>query len=152
MPRKLKPSTPFGERMIQARGKLSRHALAELLDCPPNTLGNWERGRTFPDRDVLVRIRDVLGISLDWLLTGEGTMRLAESTPVDGAEIDQNTLIHVIAGVEHHIERRQLRLKPDEKAVLMTLLYRWARGAAKDIVIGAQMIDDLIHLIRRPMG
>lgn len=72
MGRTLKPSTPFAQRLILARGKKSRAEVALALGCPVETLGNYERGRTFPDLERLRRLRQVLGVSLDWLLTGEG--------------------------------------------------------------------------------
>ena len=71
MSRKLKPATPFAERLVQARGDRSRQEVAEALGCPVSTLANYEQGRTFPDQPMLAKMRDVLGVSLDWLLTGE---------------------------------------------------------------------------------
>lgn len=63
---------------------MSRAEIAQALGCPVETLGNYERGRTFPDRDMLGRMRAVLGVSLDWLLTGEGSMRVVASQPSAG--------------------------------------------------------------------
>lgn len=71
MGRQPKPTTPFAQRLVAARGAVSRAEIAAALGCPVETLGNYERGRTFPDREMLLRLRAVLGVSLDWLLSGE---------------------------------------------------------------------------------
>lgn len=83
MGRQPKPTTPFAQRLIAARGAVSRAEIAAALGCPVETLGNYERGRTFPDRDMLLRLRAVLGVSLDWLLSGEGDAGGAGAAAID---------------------------------------------------------------------
>lgn len=92
MGRPLKPSTPFAERLVCARGERSRAEIAAALGCPVETLGNYERGRTFPDLLMLGRMRRVLGISLDWLLTGEGGMSRG-GTPPPVVPLDEDFLV-----------------------------------------------------------
>lgn len=45
----------------------------ELAVAPPN-LSRWINGHVAPSYEVLVRIAAVSGVSLDWLLTGQGWM------------------------------------------------------------------------------
>ena len=71
----------MARRLIEARGAMSRAETAKALGCPLETLGNYERGRTFPDQAMLGRLKAVLGVSLDWLLTGEGGGQAAASAP-----------------------------------------------------------------------
>ncbi|MGE4281815.1 MAG: helix-turn-helix domain-containing protein [Magnetospirillum sp.] len=99
MGRTLKPSTPFAQRLIQARGKASRADIARALCCPLETLGNYERGRTFPDQEMLGRLKEVLGVSLDWLITGKGAMRGdgPESNDRDG--LDEGFFTQIVDGI-----------------------------------------------------
>ena len=68
MARKLKPRTPFAERLIAARDTMARKELAARLEAPLTTVAGWERGVSFPPPDMLVRISGLLGVSLDWLI------------------------------------------------------------------------------------
>lgn len=99
MGRSLKPSTPFAQRLIQARGGASRADVARALGCPLETLGNYERGRTFPDQDMLGRMKAVLGVSLDWLITGEGTMRSGCPSPTEAAALDERFFAQIVDGI-----------------------------------------------------
>ncbi len=45
--------------------------LAKRVDVPRRTLGNWLSGRT-PKPEALKRIADATGVSLEWLITGDG--------------------------------------------------------------------------------
>lgn len=62
----------LGERIREAAdevGGLKR--LAENIDVPRRTLGNWLSG-TQPKPEHLQRIADTTGVSLQWLISGEG--------------------------------------------------------------------------------
>ena len=59
----------FAERLKQlreARG-LSQARLAEMVEVTPRVYNRWERGSTIPRLDTLVRIADVLQVTLDEL-------------------------------------------------------------------------------------
>lgn len=53
-----------------ARG-LSQVTLAELAGVSPQYLGQLERGLRDPSLGVAVRVARALGVSVDWLATGE---------------------------------------------------------------------------------
>ena len=40
------------------------------------TVSNWERGHDVPKLTTLIRVSEVLGVNLHWLLTGQGSPRL----------------------------------------------------------------------------
>lgn len=48
--------------------------LCDAIDTPRATLGNW-RNRDSVPYSLCVSVAESKGISLDWLLTGEGAMR-----------------------------------------------------------------------------
>lgn len=65
----------FGKNLTElrkARG-LTQQALADLLEVQPRLLGRWERGQGKPQFDYLLKLADVLEVSLDQLLKGETT-------------------------------------------------------------------------------
>lgn len=70
MARKLKPRTPFAERLIAARGATTRADFAARLGLPLTTVAGWERGVSFPPPEALVRISEMFQVSLDWLIAG----------------------------------------------------------------------------------
>ena len=54
--------------------------LCEATGTPRPTLGNWRARQSVP-YSLCVSVADSKGISLDWLLTGEGPMRRGEISP-----------------------------------------------------------------------
>lgn len=68
-----------GERIRQLRGDLSQAEFASKIGVHKEMVGKYERGQNVPGGDVLTRMREVFGVSLDWLLTGQGQMRREES-------------------------------------------------------------------------
>jgi len=64
----------FGDRVTgarEARG-MTRKQLAERLGVRVKTLEAWEEDRADPRANKLQMLAGVLGVSLMWLLTGEG--------------------------------------------------------------------------------
>ena len=70
----MKPST-LGERLKSARENLghSQKEMASLLKIHPQSLYIYERGTSVPGGKLLELVAQI-GISIDWLLTGEGEM------------------------------------------------------------------------------
>jgi len=64
--------------VIDDRGMSIREA-SEAVGIPYRTLQNYLLGEREPNAKAMAAIRTHLGISLDWLLTGEGSMCLGEA-------------------------------------------------------------------------
>lgn len=62
----------FGERLAQAidRADVSQAQLASALGRPRARVTDWIKGRRAPAARDLAGMSAVLGVSLDWLLTG----------------------------------------------------------------------------------
>lgn len=63
----------FGKNLVElrkARG-LTQQALADLLDIQPRLLGRWERDQGKPQFDYILKLADVLEVSLDRLLRSD---------------------------------------------------------------------------------
>ncbi len=64
----------FGDRMTAAReaAGLSQQALARQLGVRVATIRNWETDRSEPRANRLQMLAGALGVSMVWLITGEG--------------------------------------------------------------------------------
>ena len=74
------------KRLRQARGELSRRALAELMDFSPETILKYESGGIPKGIQFLEALTKARGTSPTWLLLGKGPERLADAlkpTPLD---------------------------------------------------------------------
>jgi transcriptional regulator with XRE-family HTH domain len=67
-------STELGSRIAAARGTkgLNQTDLAHALGVASQAVWRWEQGRVTPTAARLVAIADATGVTLDWLLRGEG--------------------------------------------------------------------------------
>lgn len=63
----------IGRRIAEARKKLrlSQHGLALKLGVTANAVTQWETGRTVPDTAKFQQVAECLGVSPEWLLTGD---------------------------------------------------------------------------------
>jgi transcriptional regulator with XRE-family HTH domain len=61
---------PLGERIRQLRkeAQLSQAELAEMIAVDPGRVSRYEAGRITPSADALVRLAEVLNVSIDHLL------------------------------------------------------------------------------------
>ena len=70
----------IGERILAIRKEkgLSQVELAKLLLVSRQTISQWETGQTVPSVDNIYRLRDILGISFDDLMTAEVREEVAD--------------------------------------------------------------------------
>ena len=69
----------FGERLkfyIDIITGLSRNKIAEMLDTSKQNISNYVNDLSLPNKEVMVKLRDVLGVSIDWLYSGDGNIFL----------------------------------------------------------------------------
>jgi len=64
----------FGDRLAAARegARLNQKDLAQRVGIKTSTLRNWEEDLSEPRANRLSTLAGILGVSLSWLLTGEG--------------------------------------------------------------------------------
>jgi transcriptional regulator with XRE-family HTH domain len=67
----------FAERLKQLRSarKITQTRLAQLLDVSPRVYNRWENGVATPHFDTIVKIADILNVSLDELAARKDTDR-----------------------------------------------------------------------------
>ena len=67
------PTNSIGTRVRECRIKLhlSQHDLARVAGMQQQQISFIEKGQRLPSAPVIVRLSDALGVSTDYLLTGE---------------------------------------------------------------------------------
>ncbi len=67
-------ASTFGDRLARAReyAEMDQTALARRLGVKLATIRNWEADRSEPRSNRLQMLSGLLGVSIIWLMTGEG--------------------------------------------------------------------------------
>lgn len=67
----------FGKHLKQVRTqkKMSQQTLADLLFVTRQTISHWENRKNYPDFNLLIRLSDILDLSLDDLLREDEKMK-----------------------------------------------------------------------------
>jgi len=73
------------ERMKQAAGLKNNSGIARAIGVSPQALSNYKKKGEIPS-DLVVKFAMTLGLSVNWLITGEGGMTRA-SKAVDPAPV-----------------------------------------------------------------
>lgn len=60
----------FGKNLkaLRTNAKLTQQDLATKLKVAPSTIGMYESGKRMPDADILNKIANIFGVSIDYLL------------------------------------------------------------------------------------
>ena len=69
---------------FRVENNLTQKKLAEMLHLTANNVCEWEKGRSYPSYDVLIKIADMMKVSTDYLLGREDDF--GNITVVGGAE------------------------------------------------------------------
>lgn len=112
----------IGKRIAHIRGALSRETLAKHLQSAKNTIANYERGERIPKADFLARLY-FMGWNLNWVVTGEGPARLADTKPQQAGDWNPNLLRQVIEAVEAALDLADREMDAPDKAELILSIY-----------------------------
>ena len=90
----IKPTPAIDKEQIGGRVKevrerlgLSQRNFADLIGFHKNQVGNVELGKSIPSEEFLISIAKKFNISISWLKTGEGEMKIT-GDPVDARLIE----------------------------------------------------------------
>ena len=100
---------------LRREAGLSQSELAKLLQVSPSTVGMYEQGRREPSAEMLLTLSRVLGVSVDYLLSGS----------VSDQETQQlnRMLLNRITSADRRLENRQDRpFSREELAVLLAAM------------------------------
>ena len=112
---------------LEAKG-LSIKEAAEACEIPYRSFQNDTLGLREPNAEALGTISSRLGISVDWLLTGDGQMLRGASVkvPHDGAENPREQALLALWRELDEGEQREIQLAAEEKKRLKILEQRLA--------------------------
>lgn len=131
-------------RRLRKRAGLSQDALAEKLSVARQTVSSWERGNSYPDLDMLVRISDALATDPNELLYPNQKRRSGGvSRLVDDDFFGKLTVVIWIVGFLLGLSARQSRLCVGAEPHLVA--FRVFRRAA---MLGSRIFDR--HGVSRP--
>jgi transcriptional regulator with XRE-family HTH domain len=103
----------------------TRRAAAEASGKSTDMLSGYESGRNEPTFGALARLAAGVGVSLDWLASGEGAMMAAERgggrAAPDGT-FDAGLVHDVVIELELFLINTGRRLTPEKKARVVALL------------------------------
>ena len=111
--------------VIDDKGMSIKEA-SEVVGIPYRTLQNYLLGEREPNARAMAAIRTHLGISLDWLLTGEGSMFLGVSTerPETQTANQQEKAILELFRSLGEAGKREIQSAAEEKKRLMDVEQR----------------------------
>jgi transcriptional regulator with XRE-family HTH domain len=101
----------------------SRTALAELTGISSRTLENYSHGRNDPKAAACVAIARATDVSIEWLLTGQGSP-VNEPAP-DDADADRKIIFNIAYFLAS--KSRAVKADPDEFADLFLSLFDYCR-------------------------
>ncbi|WP_313211487.1 helix-turn-helix domain-containing protein [Stutzerimonas nitrititolerans] len=101
---------------------------AERCDISYSSLQNWAGGHRDPRPDALISLGSQLGISIDWLLTGEGPMLRGESAQAvaatgEPANPREQAILELYRALDEDAQR-EIQSAAEEKKRLKTLEQR----------------------------
>lgn len=85
----------FRSRLLKLFDNLSMADIARRLKIPHATVRNYFGGR-LPATEVLIKIADETGVSINWLLLGRGEMYAVDTPPVDLGKIFEDKIEELI--------------------------------------------------------
>ena len=92
--------------------------MAEILQVPNNTYNQWENEKRQPDHDMLVRIAEYFGVTVDYLLGREEEVQKGKSPSNDGLLADEQAVLSIyrMTPPEKRLDfiRQLIALVPDE--------------------------------------
>jgi transcriptional regulator with XRE-family HTH domain len=80
----------LGTRIRFLRGKISQDVFSATIGISKGSLGGYERDENLPNTNVVLKICQQTGISVEWLLTGRGN-GTAAAPPMDEASAADGT-------------------------------------------------------------
>ena len=92
-------SQTVGQRISKLRKEknLTQEELAELLSVSGQAVSKWEQDRSYPDILLLPTLANILGVTVDELLTGETPVAVETETTVNEEYADRIMKVQVVS-------------------------------------------------------
>ncbi len=80
----------LGNRLKKLRGKKTQEEVASRVDVSRARYSHYENGRSQPDNEILIKLSNYFGVSVDYLLGGSNTIQQNDTQEYDPlAEINK---------------------------------------------------------------
>ncbi len=134
------PTTELAKRLREIRhtlGFTERKQFAKHFEIPETTMRNYETGLQEPPASIMRIYKDRCGISLDWLVTGEGEM-FSDMAKAKAAGFKAPTipagLMKKLGRIAYTTYRdAKIKLPPEDIAELAAELYKKLQELVQDI-------------------
>ena len=112
----------FGDRLAAARDAagLDQKQMAERLGVKLGTYRNWEDDASEPRANRLTMLAGMLGVSMRWLMTGEGEGPDLEAEGEVSSDV--NSILAEMRDLRVQMQKSSVRLGQLEKKLRKTLL------------------------------
>ncbi len=77
----------LGERLKKLRGKKTQQEVADHIEISRARYSHYENGRSEPDTDILRKLSNYYGVSVDYLLTGINQLNMFEDKDLDSPKL-----------------------------------------------------------------
>ncbi len=124
---------------IMFKKGLSQKELSQYTKIPTSTISTWKKRNTAPDADYIPLIAEFLGVSIEYLFTGEENSaynnHLGNDNIVTNSAIGYNATVETTERKDENIEEFQKiieNLTPREKNKLMSMVYDFEENCKKE--------------------
>jgi len=100
---------------LRREAGMSQSQLAQLLQVSPSTVGMYEQGRREPSAQMLLTISRVLGVSVDYLLSGTVSDQ-------DSRKVNDMLLSRILSADRRLEDRKDRPFSREELAVLLAAM------------------------------
>jgi transcriptional regulator with XRE-family HTH domain len=159
MPERASQEKGLARRLRELRGGSTQREFATRVDITQPQLARYEGGGVTPGRDVLAKISQACGVSVDWLLTGEPAQRAGgspeaptEFVAVVRALLSGSPLEAVGAQVRHPPQRKRGGQQADDdrsRDVLDTVRAMVGVAVVIQRALPSEIADKLNHELTR---
>ncbi|PIT67874.1 helix-turn-helix domain-containing protein [Bartonella tribocorum] len=137
---KKEPKTELAKRLREVRlalGFWERKQFADHLAVPESTMSNYETGLREPPVSMLVIYKNICGVSVEWLATGEGEM-FTDVAKAKAADFKAPTiptgLMKKLGRIAYTTYRdANIKLPPEDIAELAAELYKKLQELVQNI-------------------
>lgn len=131
------PKTPVASRLREARkrlGETDRDEWARAIGVGKSTLASYERGESEPTASVLSAYRENFGISVLWIVTGEGEMLENPANAPKKPILFEASIMKKLGRIVVRLHRdAKIRLLPEDVPVEAAELYNELHQRVTDI-------------------
>ena len=113
-----------GQRLKRVRGSLGQDEFATRLGSHKNSIGRYERDEREMDQSFLLKLKECFGISVDWLVSGQGEMFAAPQPESRENMISLEDMRVVVQELAAFLDREGIELEPEGWGQAAVVLYR----------------------------